>query len=177
MGKIKRETLQLLFPALLTLLWMYVIFRFSAQTADASDHLSSGLLHRFLSALLPGFRSCSTAEQQTIAENLHVIFRKCGHFSEYTILGILLTATVRRIPGITDQSRQAAPKRAIILPARCALIYAASDEIHQYYVPGRSCELRDVCIDFCGACLGILIASAAALLFRRRRGAAADHTA
>lgn len=174
MGKIKPQTQKLLLSALLTLLWMAVIFRFSAQNADASDHLSSGLLHRLLPALLPGYRSRSSAEQQAIAEHLHVLFRKCGHFSEYTILGILLTQTVRSIPGIIDQSRQAAPKKAIILPALCALFYAASDEIHQHFVPGRSCELRDVLIDFCGALCGILLVTAAAALRRKHRKAAAS---
>jgi len=36
-------------------------------------------------------------------------------------------------------------------------LYAASDEFHQLFVPGRSGEIRDVCIDSVGAIAGVLI--------------------
>ena len=35
------------------------------------------------------------------------------------------------------------------------VIYAVSDEIHQAFVPGRSAQLSDVCIDACGAAIGL----------------------
>ena len=38
-----------------------------------------------------------------------------------------------------------------------AFLYACTDEFHQRYVPGRSGEFRDVCIDTCGAIVGVLI--------------------
>ena len=38
------------------------------------------------------------------------------------------------------------------------VIYACSDEIHQLFIFGRSCELRDVLIDFIGSLLGVMIA-------------------
>lgn len=37
------------------------------------------------------------------------------------------------------------------------MMYAASDELHQKFVDGRSAEIRDVCIDTCGVILGILL--------------------
>ena len=36
-----------------------------------------------------------------------------------------------------------------------AVAYAISDEIHQFFVPGRSCQIKDVLIDSCGAAVGI----------------------
>ena len=36
--------------------------------------------------------------------------------------------------------------------------YAVTDEFHQSFVPGRSCELRDVVIDSCGVLTGVLAA-------------------
>ena len=41
-----------------------------------------------------------------------------------------------------------------------AALYAVTDEVHQYFVPGRSCELRDVLVDTSGALTGILAAFA-----------------
>ena len=38
-----------------------------------------------------------------------------------------------------------------------AVLYSVTDEIHQMFVPGRSCELRDVAIDSCGVATGILL--------------------
>ena len=38
----------------------------------------------------------------------------------------------------------------------CAL-YACSDELHQYFVPGRSCKFFDVCVDSTGAFFGALL--------------------
>ena len=37
------------------------------------------------------------------------------------------------------------------------VLYASSDEIHQYFVPGRSARVFDVMIDSAGVCLGIWI--------------------
>ena len=37
--------------------------------------------------------------------------------------------------------------------------YAVTDEFHQSFVPGRSCELRDVMIDSCGVLTGVLLAT------------------
>ena len=174
MGKIKHEKRQLsvlILLIVLTLFWMCLIFWFSAQNADESDGLSSGLLRKLLSVVIPHWKARSAAEQQAIIGRLHTIFRKCGHFSEYTVLGILLTAAARQIRRCISESRQAVTKEVTILPALCALLYACSDEFHQRFVPGRSCELRDVCIDFSGALLGILLSTVFSLLLHKFRNA------
>ena len=36
-------------------------------------------------------------------------------------------------------------------------LYAVFDEIHQYFVPGRACQLRDMVIDICGVAAGVLM--------------------
>ncbi|MBP0974774.1 MAG: VanZ family protein [Oscillospiraceae bacterium] len=167
MGKIKREKRQLVIRLVLTLLWMCVIFWFSAKNADESSSMSGGLLRSLLSVVIPHWKVRSAAEQQAIIDQLHTIFRKCGHFSEYTVLGILLAAAARQLRKCIAESRQAITKEVIILPALCALLYACSDEFHQRFVAGRSCELRDVCIDFGGAVLGILISTGLSLVLHR----------
>ncbi len=37
-------------------------------------------------------------------------------------------------------------------------LYAVTDEIHQLFIQGRSCEFRDVCIDSLGVLTGIIVA-------------------
>ena len=39
--------------------------------------------------------------------------------------------------------------------------YAMTDEFHQAFVPGRSCEFRDMVIDSCGVLTGVLAANLA----------------
>ncbi len=36
-------------------------------------------------------------------------------------------------------------------------LYAITDEIHQLFIQGRSCEFRDVCIDSLGVLTGIVL--------------------
>ena len=45
----------------------------------------------------------------------------------------------------------------IIVSLVIGIIYAASDEIHQSFVPGRSPQITDVMIDTMGVLLGILL--------------------
>lgn len=41
--------------------------------------------------------------------------------------------------------------------AGAAAVYAATDEIHQLFVPGRAGRFSDVCIDGAGAVLGVVV--------------------
>ncbi len=143
----------------ITILWMILIFWFSAQDSTDSGTLSGNLLRRILKLFIRNWKDLSAPERWRYITQLHTLFRKLGHFTEYTVLGTLLALTMRRIEKFIHRSRQTRPiVWAFWLPALLALLYAASDELHQRFVPGRSCELRDVCIDFSGACLGIIIA-------------------
>lgn len=45
----------------------------------------------------------------------------------------------------------------ICISSVLGIIYATSDEIHQYFVPGRACRMGDVFIDTLGVLLGITI--------------------
>jgi hypothetical protein len=76
---------------------------------------------------------------------LVTIVRKSAHFTEYMILGILTARGFK----ISKKS----PWWAILA---CA-VYAGTDECHQSFVPGRSCEVNDVALDTIGATFGVLI--------------------
>lgn len=61
--------------------------------------------------------------------------------------------------------------RNLIIPALSwafCILYAASDEFHQLFVPGRAGLITDVCIDSAGALLGILLFLGALRLISRR---------
>ena len=169
MGKLNRTGRVLIVFAVFTLLWMGLIFWFSAQDSGNSGNMSGKLLRKVLAVLYPKWKSIGAARRGVLINRLHTLFRKLGHFSEYCVLGILLSATMRRIAQLKTNSRQARPIWTAGLPALLALCYAASDELHQKFVSGRSCELRDVCIDFSGALLGIGLAALAVYIYSRRK--------
>lgn len=131
---------------------MVLIFRLSAQNASASGDLSGGMLQSILALFTPDWNSLSPLAQAQKLDAFHTIFRKLAHFSIYAILGVLWTSTLR----FGHWQCKDCPKWRILLPFLLCLLYAVSDEIHQMFSDGRSCELRDICIDFFGAATGIV---------------------
>ncbi|MBR0085765.1 MAG: VanZ family protein [Lachnospiraceae bacterium] len=92
-----------------------------------------------------------------------LIVRKTAHFLEYLVLGLFVTLTVRELV-IRRNSKQGTAEPFKTGLRRIGLIswitgtaYAVSDEIHQYFVPGRSCEIKDMIIDAAGVFIGVLI--------------------
>ena len=170
MGKvISRERKNLLLCIGVTLLWMGLIYCFSAQNASESSSLSGNLLRKLLVVFVPHWAEKTAAEQRAVMDGLHTIFRKLGHFSEYAVLGALLTLTLHCVTALMKKSRRATLFWGYILPALLALCYAISDEFHQKFVAGRSCELRDVMIDFCGALLSIMLIRAFSRYARKKK--------
>jgi len=77
---------------------------------------------------------------------IHFLVRKAGHLTEYAILGALLFRAFR------GEERGWRLRWALYAVAVAAL-YAASDELHQSFVPGRTPAVADVLIDAAGATL------------------------
>ena len=69
------------------------------------------------------------------------LVRKLTHFLLFFLLEMLVYFSIRSI------------KYSFIFVS----LYAVLDEVHQYFVPGRSCELRDMIIDISGCVLAIII--------------------
>lgn len=90
-------------------------------------------------------------------ESASLLVRKCAHFLEYLILGIFMTLSVRDLIA----KREALVKKGkliwFLISFGACVLYSVTDEMHQALVPGRSCELRDMMIDCCGAAIGTVI--------------------
>ena len=77
----------------LTLLWMLLIFIMSGANDDESN-AQSGLVCRFLcETFVEGFKEMPPEKQLERENALSFPIRKCAHFTEYTVLGALLTLT------------------------------------------------------------------------------------
>jgi VanZ family protein len=69
------------------------------------------------------------------------ILRKGAHLTEYAVLGGLLYRALGREP----------------LALAAGIAYAATDELHQYFVRGRHASPVDVAIDAVGVAVGMLL--------------------
>ncbi|HAM72924.1 MAG TPA: hypothetical protein DCM86_14895 [Verrucomicrobiales bacterium] len=130
---------------------MGVIFAASSD-AGSSQH-SSRIIGPIVRWLYP---------QIAQAEMDRVVFgvRKAAHVTEYAILAMLLWRAFRARAGSLRP-----PPHVWWSAWGTAAAYAATDEIHQTFVPTRTGQWQDVVIDSTGALLGLL-----ALWIVTRRG-------
>lgn len=125
----------------LLVLWSMLIFSFSNDNGVESSSLSDKVTTIFYKIIN------IEPSKETFSKTAGVI-RKLAHFTEYLILGILIINLL-----ITFNVNNKTILIAIIL----AILYAASDEIHQLFIDGRNGNLVDVLIDSLGAVSGILL--------------------
>lgn len=118
------------------LLWMFLIFLMSSFDATESANQSN-----FIVNIITNIFKIENIEV------LSFIIRKLAHFTEYLILGFLT---------INMLNKNDISKKYLISILIC-LIYATSDEIHQIFVPGRACQIRDVLIDSIGSITGVYL--------------------
>ena len=122
---------------------MLFIWSNSLQTADESSQVSLGVLSWFM----PFFERFGLPE-----EVWHTLIRKLAHMTEFAIAGILWSGALSPAAGQPLRIRWMRRGLALVL----CLATAVVDECIQLFVPGRSGELRDVCIDMAGSVLGVL---------------------
>jgi VanZ family protein len=143
---IKKRSVVHWLPAVL---WMGLIFFLSSQPAVSSNSLSKGLtklIIEILGRILPVDIEISTVDVYVSRMNHFV--RKFAHFFAYMILGIF----------VSNGFKKSGSKKVFLLSFAICAIYAVSDELHQLYVPGRGCRLKDVIIDSAGSLTGIFLA-------------------
>ncbi len=131
--------------ALLTVVTLIAIWQFSAQSAADSSALSG-----HLAEVLNQNAWLNRVVDVNVLES---VLRKLAHGFVYFILGI----------GLAGVLSMWSPRFVLIMVPILGLVFAALDEFHQSFVPGRGPSVRDVLIDLGGVCLGMLIM----LLLRR----------
>ncbi len=130
------------------IVWMTVIFLFSAQNGSQSSETSGNVVKVLINLFYPSFDNLPLSQQTDTLNIITVFVRKAAHFSVYFVLGVLsalLALTFARLQFLI---------RSLSAFAFCA-VYAVTDEIHQHFVVGRACSFKDVCIDSLGALLAI----------------------
>lgn len=130
--------------------WMMVIFFFSAQPAKESSEVSGTLAYRIVMLADETFDwGLNGPQKENYAESMQPPLRKAAHMTEFAVLCLLGFVFLKSM-GIRG-------KRLYAFSFGLTTIYAASDEIHQFFVAGRSCSFLDVVIDASGAGIAILL--------------------
>ena len=130
-----RHTLAVLFAWTLAAVCAVAIFLFSAQTGADSAELSGEMMGPFARILTALF-----------GEDGHNVFRKFAHFFIFAALMFLVYHATFR----TRRTHRLSPW----LPFLICVLYAVTDEVHQYFVPERACRIFDVGVDALGCVLG-----------------------
>ena len=130
---------------------MGVIFYFSSRTATQS----TGQSNVFVQWLINLFGE---------SELWVFIVRKSAHALEFAGLSFLMNFALLYTRG----------KKSVPLSILLTSLYSVTDEVHQIFVEGRSCEFRDWAIDTAGAVIGavgfiILFAIIDAILKKKRK--------
>lgn len=125
---------------ILLIIWMMLIFLMSNQPADISNKQSNSFINMlaFLGIDL----------NSKLGSLASFVVRKAAHFTEYFILYWLSFRVFKNYVEI---------KKARIYCLFLVLGYATTDEIHQYFIPGRAMALRDIIIDFSGGLFANII--------------------
>ena len=132
-----------------TLIAIFVtIFGFSNQNAETSSGLSQKVTN-FVVEFVPSIKNMPEKEKEQAEYRIEKVIRKIAHYSIYTLVGILLMALMSTYK-IKELDR-------IAISMIIGVIYAATDEIHQAFVPGRGPLVTDVILDSIGVLTGICI--------------------
>lgn len=137
----KLRMLKIIFSWLPVIVLLGVIFLFSSQDGEQSFALSETITQKITGIFDRNPSSSRTSQDfQTLMGGM---VRKAAHFIEYFLLALLIYLAARHCKWNVRSSR----RLAFIL----CFLFASMDELHQWFVPGRTSVYFDVIIDLTGA--------------------------
>lgn len=141
MERKKLRMLKIIFSWLPVIVLLGVIFLFSSQDGEQSFALSETITQKITGIFDRNPSSSRTSQDfQTLMGGM---VRKAAHFIEYFLLALLIYLAARHCKWNVRSSR----RLAFIL----CFLFASMDELHQWFVPGRTSIYFDVIIDLTGA--------------------------
>ena len=135
--------------------WAGFIFFMSAHTSSGLDE-DMGLISQLLDML--------KAWQRALFDPDADIVSSLGHFCEYFVFGALVANALRCHMPL---------RRVWPVALALASAYGITDELHQLFVPTRTCDPVDWVVDTVAAALAVTLVCA---IFGRRRRAVADQS-
>lgn len=132
------------FIILICVLWLGIIFYMSNNTGTVS-HKKSYKVANYLMHII----NVDNKNPKITFRKANYLVRKTAHVLEYAILGSLVSGSLFSL----NYKGKKALKYIILI----CISLASIDELHQYFIPGRTSQVTDVFIDSFGALIGITI--------------------
>lgn len=138
-----------------------MMFSFSADNGTESASISAMIASFLAKTFVKGYDLMTNEAKEALISSMQFWVRKGAHFSEFGLLGVTSSLAM--------QTYFVKPKWRFCLPAVLCAVAAFSDEIHQLFVAGRACQVRDMAIDMAGGLCGVLAVTVIAFWVGRRR--------
>lgn len=130
-------------PILLVIVWLMVIFNFSADEGSVSQSKSQVITNYI-------HENYDEVAEKVDESLLHYLVRKTAHVTLYFVL-CLVVMNALYFGGFRGKGLFL---RAFLI----CIFYASLDEIHQKFISNRTGQLKDVYIDSIGIILAIALA-------------------
>lgn len=153
----KKIVLRIILGVLIAL-WLDFIWCNSAENGSETVETSNGVTQIVAEIVVPGYGGLPQEEKTAVIEKISPPVRSLAHAFEFFVLALLVGALV-----YTFAFKSVFLKQISITLTACFLC-ACADEIHQYFVPGRTADILDILVDVAGALVGCGFLIAAALL-------------
>jgi VanZ family protein len=121
---------------ILVLVWMGLIFSFSNANGESSGSMSRRVIV-IITETITNIKD-GTEEMDKIVERYQLFVRKGAHFFIYFVLAFLVMNSLY----IWDIKT-----KTLIISGVICILYAISDELHQYFIAERSGNIIDVMWD------------------------------
>ena len=156
---IRRHRLRLILFGLFLFAVMALIFYMSAQNATDSSSMSRSVYSSWIGQIL------DRVLPKLLSHNGENSLRKYAHLFEFFLLGLSSFLFVYELFWVKESRLE----KTVAVSFLGSVLYSCSDEWHQVYVPGRSGQFRDVCLDSFGIAAGILLMSLVVIVVHVRR--------
>lgn len=151
-----------------TFLTCIFIFFNSQDDGTVSQKKSDAITDRVAPYVIKDYEKLESAQKDEKKGQLSWCVRKLAHVTEYFLLGVFSTAASLSFFGERGDSKSATVAAFLGSFLFCAF-YAFTDEFHQYFISGRSGQIRDVLIDCMGASLAGLAVWIALCVVKKRK--------
>lgn len=141
---------------------MTIIYMFSAKPVTSSNEssmiIANSVLNLYESITNQPMQDELRPEKLEIVNH---IIRKTAHFMEYAVLAVTIVFHL--------WVWKMKYKWIFLFSSLFSALYAATDEFHQTFVPGRGGQFKDVILDSCGALTGALLSCVLIIMIEGRK--------
>ena len=152
----KRFIVTIILAALL-IGWMTLIFLLSCEDGDKSGKTSTNIATEISEIIAP---SKPATETERIIQDNQKTIRKSAHVLMYMVLGVLAASLV-------ESALDTSLNNKFLLSSTFSVFYAATDELHQFFVKGRSGLAEDFCLDAAGILLSVVFVFAVVEIYKK----------